>query len=219
MKRILILVEGQTEETFVRDVLNPYLTGMEKCLIPTLVVTKRVKNGPNFKGGITSWAKVQGDLGRLFCDTNAVAVTTMFDYYGLPPQFPGMGTRPPGSCTMRVQHVEQALSATVGNNKFKPYLALHEFEALVFASLGHAGFVFNDDRAVLNKLQRHLVGVSSPEEINENPATAPSKRIEAEFPGYQKVLQGPMAVASAGLAILRQSCPHFASWLGWLETL
>lgn len=36
MKKILVLVEGQTEETFVRDVLDPHLHAFDKLLVPTL---------------------------------------------------------------------------------------------------------------------------------------------------------------------------------------
>ncbi|MEI6046571.1 MAG: hypothetical protein WCS37_19645 [Chloroflexota bacterium] len=53
-----LLVEGQTEETFVRDVLAPYLS--EKGVYPSAMraTTKPVKDGPNFKGGIVSYGKV-----------------------------------------------------------------------------------------------------------------------------------------------------------------
>jgi len=42
--------EGQTEEKFVKEVLNPHLNNYGKYLIPTLLRTKIVKSGPNFKG-------------------------------------------------------------------------------------------------------------------------------------------------------------------------
>jgi hypothetical protein len=218
MKRVLILVEGQTEETFVRDVLNPHLHANGKTLAPTLVVTKRVKDGPNFKGGITNFAKLEGDLRRLFRDTNAAAVTTMLDYYGLPSDFPGLATRPPGTPAERVAHVETAFANHVNEPRFIPYLSLHEFEALVFASLNQAAWVFDDAQA-LASLQRDLQNAGSAELINENPMTAPSRRIEGAYPRYQKVLQGPMAVAAAGLQQLRTACPHFDTWISKLEQL
>ena len=49
---------------------------------------KTVKRGPNFKGGITSFGQVERDLRRLLGDTSAALVTTMFDLYGLPDDFP-----------------------------------------------------------------------------------------------------------------------------------
>ena len=53
-KRVLILVEGQTEERFVKDVLGPAFWDKELFFHPTILVTKRVKDGPNFKGGVTN---------------------------------------------------------------------------------------------------------------------------------------------------------------------
>ena len=44
-KRILILVEGQTEERLVKDLLAPELWLREIYVAPTIVETKRVKDG------------------------------------------------------------------------------------------------------------------------------------------------------------------------------
>ena len=219
MKKVLVLVEGQTEETFVRDVLGRHFQSRDICFASTLVVTKRVKDGPNFKGGVTSWERVAGDLRRLFRDTSAAAITTMIDYYGLPSDFPGMNSRRVGSPQSRVEHVEAAMASALGHVGFIPYLSLHEFEALVFASLDHASWVFNHDSHVLGALRQQLMSVTTAEDINEQPPTAPSRRIINAFPPYQKVLHGPMAVESSGLDVLRQACPHFGNWLTRLETL
>ncbi|MBI2947679.1 MAG: hypothetical protein HYY23_08525 [Verrucomicrobia bacterium] len=56
-KRVLILVEGQTEERFVKDVLGPAFFHQELFFRATILVTKRVKDGPNFKGGVTNFSK------------------------------------------------------------------------------------------------------------------------------------------------------------------
>lgn len=106
----------------MREVLGGHLLRQGKALVPTLVVTKRVKDGPNFKGDITSWTKVHKDLSRLLRDSNAAAVTTMLDYYGLPTDFPGMTTRPRGTPTERAAHVEEAMASVVGHTRFIPYL-------------------------------------------------------------------------------------------------
>jgi hypothetical protein len=59
--------------------------------------------------------------------------------------------------------------------------------------------------------------VQNPEEINERPQFAPSKRIEALFPAYKKNLHGPATARRIGLDRIRTECPHFASWLIQLE--
>jgi hypothetical protein len=64
-RRALILVEGQTEERFVKDMLAPAFFEKELFFSATILVTKRVKDGPNFKGGVTSFAKFRNDLQRL----------------------------------------------------------------------------------------------------------------------------------------------------------
>lgn len=219
MKRILILVEGQTEETFVRDILEPHLLPKGLSLTPTLIVTKRLKAGGNFKGGIIRYEQAKGDLRRLLQDSNAVQVTTLFDFYGLPDDFPGMATRPVGTCYARVTHVERAFAADINHPRFLPFLALHEFEAFVFTDPARCASLFSDAPQLVTALQQHRASVNSPEEINEGPQTAPSKRILQAYPGYQKTLHGPLAVLEIGLPALRAACPHFNQWLTALEAL
>jgi hypothetical protein len=64
-KRVLILVEGQTEERFVKDVLGPAFFARNLFFHPTILVTKRVKSGSSFKGGVTSFARFKKDAQRL----------------------------------------------------------------------------------------------------------------------------------------------------------
>jgi hypothetical protein len=115
-KRALILVEGQTEERFTKDVLAPAFWKKQLFFQPTILVTKRVKNGPNFKGGVTNFAKFENDARRLLNGAGGALVTTMLDYYGLPPDFPGMKTRPPGGTPLqRVTYVEAAIAQHFGD--------------------------------------------------------------------------------------------------------
>jgi len=105
-KRVLILVEGQTEERFVKGVLGPAFFSRELFFHATILVTKRVKDGPNFKGGVTTFAKFRNDAQRLLNSAGDALVTTMVDYYRLPADFPGMDSRPPhGTPIRRVTHV------------------------------------------------------------------------------------------------------------------
>ncbi len=45
MTRVLVLAEGQTEETFFRELLAPHLWGHEVYPQVVLAATKRVKSG------------------------------------------------------------------------------------------------------------------------------------------------------------------------------
>ena len=62
---------------------------------------------------------------------------------------------------------------------------------------------------------------TSPEHVNDNTDTAPSKRIIREIPEYQgrKASAGPIVAAKIGLSTLRSQCAHFAQWLDKLESL
>lgn len=216
MKRLLILVEGQTEERFVSTVLRDHLMARSVFPTSTILVTKFVQTGPRKKGGVSSWNQIQRDLKRLLGDTGAAGVTTLLDYYALPGDVPGMADRPARPPRERVEHVERAIAAQLPDHRFRPHLMLHEFEAMLFADISKWQHRF-DDAAILG-LQRDVAGLE-PEAINETPGGAPSKRIAAHLDHYRKVVHGPLAAADIGLNGIRAACPHFAAWLSWLEGL
>jgi hypothetical protein len=216
-KRGLILVEGQTEERFVKDVLAPELLPLGLLLEkPKILVTKLVKDGPNFKGGATTFKRFKNDLLPLLQSAGAV-VTTLLDYYGLPSDFPGMSNRPNGTPHQRVQHVERAIHEHFGAPaNFIPFLALHEYEAWLFASPDALPSVMTA-KGKQAEFERIRQAVASPEEIDDGPQSAPSKRILRIFPAYRKPLHGPATAALIGLKRIRAECPHFDEWLSVLE--
>lgn len=217
MRRGLVLVEGSTEEHFVNGVLQPHLwTRASIWVTPTILNTKIVKSGSNFKGGVISYSQVQRDVGRLLQDHDAVFVTTLIDYYGLPTSFPGMRTRPDGTAKQRVDHVQRAFERSINHDRFIPFLALHELEAWLFCDLSERmGWIYQGGD--LDALRQIRQGVASPEDINEGYATAPSRRVSAAFPGYQKTFHGPLALMEMGLEAIREQCPHSDEWLTRLE--
>lgn len=218
MKRVLVYVEGQTEETFVRDILNGHFTEKGIYLTPTLAVTKRVAGGPNYKGGILTFDRVKGDIQRLLNDNGAVAVTTMIDLYGLPLNFPGKQDTVKGGAYERVRFLEQRFAESIDNHKFIPYLSLHEFEALLFAEPATITETLGQQNK-LAELKKIRSSFTTPEEINDSPITAPSKRLEKLYPDYQKPLFGALIALNIGLATLCEECPHFGEWIRRLEQL
>jgi hypothetical protein len=216
MKRVLVLVEGFTEERFVKDVLSPHLEDKEIFTIPKIVTTKRTKQGPDFKGGIRDYKKVENDLLRLLGDTGVAFVTTFIDYYGLPSQFPGMESRSKGSPHERASYVETEWKSQIGHPRFHPYLMIHEFEALLFAKPEELSRALYQP-PLLPQLKAIREAFQTPEDINDDPKTAPSKRILQIVPAYQKTLHGPLVAKRIGLKILRRECRHFNDWLTWLE--
>jgi hypothetical protein len=218
-KRVLILVEGQTEERFVKDVLGPHFIPQLLFFFPTILVTKRVKDGANFKGGVTNFAKFENDARRLIKGaTGGAMVTTLLDYYRLPSDFPGMSTRPKlGTAIQRVTHVEKEIARHFGAPvNFLPFLALHEFEAWLFSSNTELPRALTDVTKQ-REIEAIRASVNSPEDINERPEHAPSKRIVSLFPAYKKTLHGPTVAERIGLMQIRKECPHFNKWMESLE--
>ncbi len=218
MRFVHILVEGQAEETFVREVLAPYLAEKGVYPVAKLATTKRVKSGPDFKGGIVSYGKFKNDAIRLLGDTSIVMVTTMVDFYGLPKDFPGQRTISAGSCYDRVAYLEESLRKDINHPKFLPYLALHEFETMLFVAPEKITQAFPDTNKG-EELAAIKKQFGNPEEIDDNPQTAPSKRLETLFPEYQKPLYGPLIILEIGVDQIRSECPHFNTWLTKLEWL
>ncbi len=214
MKRVYVLAEGQTEETFLRDVLGPHLLPLEISLTAVIVSTKRIKSGLKFKGGISHFNQIRDELRRLLGDSSVAAVSTMFDYYGLPFDFPGR-LELKGSCFERVATLEAALALSIGDPRLIPYLSLHEFEALLFAGVGEFGSVFLKSKIPID-LQD---AARSPEEVNDGPETHPAKRILRHYPAYQKPIHGPLIIGRIGLPTIRARCSHFDSWVSKLEAL
>ncbi|WP_038493799.1 DUF4276 family protein [Collimonas arenae] len=217
-KRVLVLVEGQTEERFVKDVLAPAFWRHELYIEPTVLMTKRVKDGPNFRGGVTNFIKFKNDVNRLLNDAGDALVTTFLDYYALPADFPGMMTRGQNATGSQcVLHVEAELHKHFGSaNNFLPFLALHEFEALLFSDADILPRVMNSSnkQAEFSAIRNSF---DNPEEINNRPETAPSKRILRLFPGYRKTLHGPITATRIGLKSICEACPHFSAWVDKLE--
>ncbi|MFH1288312.1 MAG: DUF4276 family protein [bacterium] len=217
MKKIHILVEGQTEETFVKRVFLPYFGDKLYCN-PVIAKTKRVKSGLTFKGGITSYDKVKNDIMRLLQDNSACIITTMIDYYGFFSIVPYKDLIQGNTCFDRVASLENLFQKDINNPRFIPYLQLHEFEALVFVSPEEIRKVFNNRKKV-NEIFEIKKQFHSTEEINNNPNTIPSKRLSDIFPSYQKTLHGPLITNRIGLNAIRKECKHFNLWMEKLENL
>jgi len=216
-RKAFILVEGQTEETFVKEVLSEFMPdGL--FLQPVIVATKRVNSGGKFKGGVPSYPKIRNEVLRLLADSSAVALTTMLDYYALPPSFPGRGQPRGRTATERVQSVETAWESDINSPRFRAYLSLHEFEALLFSDPAAIAQGF-----AKTELESALIAIRSsfatPEEINDDPDTAPSARLEKLYPRYSKPFFGTLIARRIGMDVMRRECPHFASWVRFLEAL
>ena len=100
--------------------------------------------------------------------------------------------------------------------RFMPYVMMHEFEGLLFSDCERFSQGIGQPD-VADAFQAVRDEFPSPEEINDSPVTAPSKRVEQLVPGYEKPLLGTLAVLEIGLDAIRRECPHFREWLARLE--
>jgi hypothetical protein len=213
MMRVNIFVEGQTEETFVRELLYNHFLQQNIYVIPILV-----KTSSTGKGGMVSYGKIKRQLHRKCSEDNNAFVTTMFDLYGLPADFPGKGSVPiTGNPFDEAEYLEQQMGTDIGYQNFIPNLLVHEFEGLLYSN--PQSFLGWFDQNIVEQLQRERESFPSPEHINDSPITAPSKRILRCCPGYDKPLHGSLIAMDIGLDIIRNQCQHFDKWLTKLENI
>lgn len=133
--RLNFVVEGQTEEAFVNEVLKPHLASRSIWAHVRCVQTSRRRNIKR-RGGLARYAQAQEDLLRWMREQRGTDVrfTTMFDLFRLPSDFPGhdLATQPTPSA--RANALQQAMFEDLGDSRLIPYIQVHEFEALILAS-------------------------------------------------------------------------------------
>lgn len=216
MKRVYLLVEGQTEETFVRELIAPHCERFNVYATPIILTTS-----PGHRGGVASYGKVRNQVLRLCRQDRNALVSTMIDLYALPNDFPGKSTDAypaQGSGRQKAQFIESRMTEDIPESNFLPHLMVHEFEALLFAEPRHfSGWVDSTD--IVEQLEAIARRYTTPEDINDSIHTAPCKRIQKLMPAYEKTFHGPLIAQEIGLETLRRACPHFDVWLDRLEQL
>ena len=215
--RLYILCEGQTEDRFIKEILWPYLQNSNIFVTPIICETKRMA-GKKYKGGVSKYSKIRSEL-EILCKGDPTAfVTTMFDYYKLPSNTPGKGTK--GDIYKIAQEIEVAIKDDIGGlRNLLVNLTLHEFEGLLFSDVSaFLGVAKADDKTVM-ELRRIKSGFPSPEHINDSETTAPSKRIVRILPEYSKTLNGIEIAKSIGVDKIAEECLHFKTWLENIKTL
>lgn len=215
MKRIYVLCEGETEESVVKNVLNPYFNLKDIYLIPVIIETKRTIN-LKYKGGISSFAKIIKELKKLCYEHPNEKVTLFIDFYGLPTDTPSCN---PSILDVysRVAFIEKEICDHVSCNNLIPYLNVHEFEALLFSDTNEFK-VIADENSIL-ELENIKNSYGNPEFINNSPNTAPSKRIISLIPTYKKIIDGTRILNEIGVEKVRNNCLHFNKWVHDLENL
>lgn len=219
-----VVSEGPTELTFALHTLGPHLRTFNVETFSRCVLTgKDKRSGKTFRGGMTTYAKAKNDLVRWLKERREddCRFTTMFDLYALPIDFPGyLEARKKIDPYEKVRIIEEALQADVGDQRFLPYVQLHEFEALILADPRQLDWEYLEHEKSIRRLIAMVDAEGgNPEKINDGAETAPSKRIQTLIQEYDKVTAGNFVVEKIGLERLRQKCRHFGEWLTRLERL
>ncbi len=222
--RLHITAEGQTEEKFVRRVLQPYLAARNIFVDARSVLTSKDKKaGYTYRGGLLSYDKARRDiLEWIKQDHNPECrFSTMFDLYALPEDFPGaQEAKTIADPYERVAWLEQKLAEDMDHPGFIPYIQLYEFEALLFSEPAKFALEYLEHEKAVHELENILDSFgNNPELIDDGPDTAPSRRILANIPEYSKTSSGVIIAEMIGLDRMRAMCRHFDQWLCTLEAL
>jgi Domain of unknown function (DUF4276) len=210
MIRLAISVEGKTEGEFCNNLIKPHLENLGIYSDAIVIKTKRYLTGEKYAGGAVNIDRMKSDVSALLRSYHYV--TTFYDFYGFE------GKKPDESSDELIRRIFQACGS---DNKFLPYIQMHEFEALLFSSPD----AFNSitiSSAIKGKIEAVVADFGNPEDINDSPQTAPSKRLKAIFGTqlpYDKAQYGPIIAKNIGLERMREKCPRFHNWLLQLEQL
>ena len=216
---IVALVEGTTEKIFVSKLLAPHLARWNVYMTP-IIISK-----PGEKGGDVRFGRVKNDIGLHLKQRTGTYLTLFMDYYGLKTDWPGLDDARKRPCAKdRAEAVNRATRNAVcrlfperrAERRFIPYVAMHEFEALLFS----APEILASRLQVKPALIANIVAkCGSPEEIDDSPDTAPSKRLIQLSNGFRKTTTGIAVAEDIGLSAIRARCPLFDEWLTAIERL
>ncbi len=150
-------------------------------------------------------------------------VTTFFDLYGLPSDFPGPAVSPAdplehAAAIETALHAEVVCAARCRPDRFLPHIQPYEFEALLFSDTSHFARERPEWEQPAEELAAARRAAASPEHINDGPDTHPSARLR-QLRGYHKVRDGTAVAERIGLDRIRRECAHFGEWLTRLESL
>lgn len=215
----MVIVEGATEESFINNVLAPELWQHDVYASAIIIGV------PGHKGGRVNYARLSKDILNTLKQDRSAYCSTMVDFYGLGDGFPGHPAPQHLSNVKKARLVEAAVLADIVERipdfrpdiRFIPYIQLHEYESLLFSD--PQAFAQGINRPDLRAtFQRVRDDFDTPEDINSDPQTAPSRRVKSVC-SYSKVIEGTKAAKSVGLARMKAECPHFDEWIGRLEAL
>jgi hypothetical protein len=216
---VVVLSEGPTEQLFVKQLLAPYLAQKGVFLTPIIL------DKPGEKGGDVKFARARNDIGKHLKQRRNTWITLFVDYYGIDSDWPGYAESKQQTVHTRkaqimIQHTTEAINALFPEldpaSRFIPYLSMYEIEALYFSD---PSSLSEKSGALLKSIEQILAECGEPENINDHPATAPSKRLEKLSNRFRKTTTGIDIAKTIGIPKMREACPLFNNWITKLEGL
>ena len=209
MIRLAISVEGQTEEEFSKAVLTTHLRSHGIEAQPILLGRAR-GGGPG--GGAVSVDRLASEMVHLLRSFDVVS--SFVDFYG----FRGNRDKTAEELEALVRRkIQQKIDWN--QNRVLPYVQKYEFEGLLFSDVSAFSALVDAPLKSIDLLRNIRSGFATPEDINDDWATAPSRRIKGVIPVYRKPLHGPLVAMEIGLEAIRAECPRFNEWMISLESL
>lgn len=212
MKRVHVFCEGQTEESFIRDVLYEELVPFGVFLNPILF-----NSSPKQKGGTPAFDSVKCQVVRKCKEDRNAVVTTMIALYALPSSFREKLALEANDDGHRIEIAFHNAIVESGCDNFIANIIVHEFEALLFSE----PVVFDglsENGSLVEAIKAIKAAYPSPEHINDSYETAPSRRLSKLF-SYDKAYLGPVLAKRIGLGKISANCAHFATWVEKLKQL
>ncbi|MGZ8907913.1 MAG: DUF4276 family protein [Methylobacter sp.] len=223
MIRVYVICEGQTEETFIRDVLAPILAHRQIFL-----TARGINTSKGHKGGALTYERVKRFVINSLKEDQNTVITTFFDLYALDNHFPDFQKSYKFTDVyQKVVSLEQAFKADIAQNnpsftgRFFPYIQPYEFEGLLFSAIEKLTELEADWKKTTADLQTIRNNAQTPEHINDGFDSKPSARLKQHLrnPKFDKVLHGVIAIENIGIDKLLNECQHFAQWYQQLNDL
>ena len=217
MKRLEIIVEGQSEREFISQALAPYLEKLG-VIESYNVIPITIRTSPNHRGGGSSYTHIRREILSSLHSKNPNLVVSMFiDFFRKPSNLPSCpAVSDMASDCDKAIVIEQCISADIQDGRFVPYIQVHEFEAFLFASLAGFEYYFENSGEAYDRFSAIMSKYKNPEDINSSPSGAPSKRILDIIPDYDKAIDGNLIILHNGIEAILNTCPRFRNWV---ETL
>ena len=220
MTSVIVICEGRTESTIVKNIIAPEVALKDVFLSPVRIGRKLRR------GGNVTFGRLASNVRDQLHNNRNTYCTTFMDFYGIDSDFPGkkeanwkssLSDKQRTVCNALADELAQSLDEGP-MQRFIPYVQMHEFEGLLFSDPSQLASAMRRP-GLTQQFWAIRNDFATPEHIDDSPATAPSKRIQKLYPQYRKVQMGERAARAITLETIRRECPLFDAWIKRLERL